>query len=963
MDDTRTIGRYAHPSRAQALQPVAPERFDLNTEPIFMFFDGQTFKSISTQKGHGAQDLFTNYGITAAQIRPTKLQQNDWDWARAAAQCEYVFRAMEMVSSDISSIPHGVRSKVTRKPILNHPLMEALSWARRELHQDILSLWQKSLFTFGETYLYPISNGFVLPSTGKPYYNGIQWLNPLAVEPYIAYNRLIGYDYTAYGQERLPKQDVLLDKVESMFDDIRGQSRVSVALESINITIQVKRYTLQSFMKDLRMQGVVTGRTGSNISTPDITRVVQMLKEQQESRLVGIPYPVEYTPIQHKWDDTQFKASEDALRAIAAALGIPLSVLGAWFSATYQSAPAQIEFYQNNVIFRECDRLKLFIDDVVMPYYDSTGEAEWYYDKDAAQALTEDKQVKTNIVNSRVQGGTLTINEGRVKLGEPAIPGGDVLILNGQLVTLKQLEAMSMQPAPLPLDPLASATPTLPAPVVEDKAVEPVAQPGMKSACLMLTVPNHPDLISLQNRVKQLVGVGQCEWNTPDDFHVTLINMPVITDEQIASLVAALEEIDVPDMNLPVGSLGVFDNVGQHAVHFKLRRNADLLDLQSAAHDTVDALGIPMSSFSRPEQYKPHITVGYAADKMRPVTFNSKIKVKAASFCLKSGDEILFERPLGDAPKPDAEPEQPAQKSEPEPQSIHEEALQELDAWQKKAKNTGAIKAAETFTTYLIRDEVAEGIRLALREAGDDKAAVKTVFENARTIISIKAIQATRIDFEDAFSDLLSDAMNGKVTRRQWQGRMRSMIETYGYKAYIDGLRDGGVDDDPDSDDSSTINSLVRAQGEYITGLADRLFKDETTISTALADQKAPMWYNGSVAPFYSAGLLAADKNGMYTWVLGNTEEHCKTCKRLDGQKKRYKTWDKSNLIAGTVGQSTDCKGYQCDCKLVRVAGKSSPGVLLDWQHYEHVHSEDVHTEPLQLPTVGSEEKTDEPGV
>lgn len=1017
--DTRTIGRYAHPSRMTP-QPVTVQREDWRAkanEPLFFFFDGQSFKGVTAHgtKG-GALDPFSNYGMTGAIIRPGKLQQNDWDWARAAVQCEYAFRAVEMVASDISAIPHGVKRRSTGEIWPDHPLMEALGWARRTMHQDILGQWQKSLYVFGENYLYPIHNGFTLPGQSQPYYNGIQWLNPLVMEPVIQYSQLVGYDYTAYGMERLKPHEVVLDKVSSMFDDIRGQSRISTALESINITIQVKRFTLQSFINDLRAQGVITGRQGSNLQQQDINSVVELLKAQRESRLIGIPYQVEYTQIQHKWDDTQFKASEEALRAIAAALGIPLSVLGAWFSATYQSAPAQIEFYQNMVIFRECDRLKTYIDEVLMPYYDPYGEGEWFYDKDAAQSLTEDKVAKTNIVNSRQAAGNLTVNEARAKLGDAPIEGGDVLVLNGQLYTLAQLKQLSQQiSAPLPPDPLTAAAPALPA-GVEDKAVEPTEQPGMKSAFMGLTFPHHPDLIGLQNRVKQIVGEGQCTWNEPGDFHITLMNAPAITDEQLSELVAALDGIDVPDMNLPVGSLGVFDNVGQHAVHFAIRRNGDLIDLQAAVHEICTELGIPMSSFSNPAQYKPHITMGYATDKLSRMKYEGKLKVKPASFVLKSGDEMLYEKTLGDVPPPDPDPEpdpKPTIKAEelpailqvakrkftrltngqteleplpeenalppadptieqegapvdnpvevlgdtltPEPQTIEAEVLDELAAWQKKVKNAGAIKAADTFQNYLIRDEIAEGVRLALREAGEDKAAVKAVFDNARELISFKAIQSTRIDFEDAFSDLLADAMAGKVTRRQWTGRMRSMIETYGYKAYIDGLRDGGVDDDPDSDDSTTINGLVTAQGEYIRGLADKLFKDENTISTALADQKPAMWYNGSVKPFYSAGLLTADKNGMYTWVLGNTEEHCTTCKRLDGTKKRYKTWDKANLIAGTPGQATDCKGFKCECKLVRVAAKSSPGVLLDWLYYEHVHSEDPH-EHLSLPTVGSEE-------
>lgn len=415
-----------------------------------------------------------------------------------------------------------------------------------------------------------------------------------------------------------------------------------------------------------------------------------------------------------------------------------------------------------------------------------------------------------------------------------------------------------------------------------------------------------------------------------------------------------------------------------------------------------------MSSYSDPAQYKPHITMGYSTDKLKPVTFNSKLSLKAATFCLKSGDEVLYERPLGDTPKPDdpepdPEPEPPAQKmivvegsdpTEPvtlevvdpalpvqtemivedeEPdwayttfrdgvKTIEGDALAELDKWQKKAKNAGATKAADDFITYLIRDEIAEGVRLALREAGDDKAAVKTVFENARALISYKAVQATRVDFEDGFQAILNDALAGKTKRSRWSTLTRSLISTSINKAYRDGLADGGVLDEPDADEQAAIDRMIADQSAYVTNLGNTLFKSEDMISEDMAAQKPAMWWNGSIAPAYSAGLLSADANSMFTWQLGNTEKHCEAeggkwgCANLAGTTKRYKTWDKLKLIAGTVGQDTTCGGYKCDCKLKRKAAKSSPGVLLDWQEYEHLHSDDVKPQALQLPTVGSEE-------
>lgn len=645
----------------------------LKSTPVFMMFDGKSFAPVNTTQRRA--DFYSGYGMSAAILRPGKLMQTDTDLARGYVQCEYAFRAIEMVASDIASIKHGVRNRQTKEDMPTHPLMLALAWARRELHQDILSLWQKALYVYGECYLMPTAPpGFLNPETGLPFYNGLQWLNPLITEPYVVGGKLIDYRYSAYGVQTYQPNQIVFDRVSSMFDDLRGQSRMSAALASVNIDIEIKRYTLDSFLKDMRMQGILTGREGSMLEQKDVDGALEVIKQQRDQRLIGLAPALVWQQVQHEWDDTQFKASDDARRRITTALGIPMSVVGAWDDAKYQSAPAQLAFYYDHVVFRECDRITQFINDVLMPYFDPRGEGEWYYDRDSVLTLIEDKAAKSTMYSNEWKEGGRMLNEYREAIGLQPVEGGEVFNINGQIISKAQLAQMYtnvvMHGSVLPPDALA-ATPQLPAPVappIEDKAVEPTEQPGMKSAFIGLTFPNHPDLMGLQSRVKELVGPGECVWNAPDDFHITLAYAPAVSDEQLAALTAGMEELDVPDMALRVGSLGVFDNLGQHAVHFKIRRNTDLLAFQAELHKLCKELGIQMSSFSDPAQYKPHITMGNAKDKLPPITFKSALKIKPATFCLKSGDELLHETALGDVPIPPVEPDEPeppAQKAVP----------------------------------------------------------------------------------------------------------------------------------------------------------------------------------------------------------------------------------------------------------------------------------------------------------
>lgn len=697
------------------------------------------------------------------------------------------------------------------------------------------------------------------------------------------------------------------------------------------------------------MSGILTGREGSDLRQEDVDAALQIIREKKESRLIALAPALVWQQVQHQWDDSQFKASDDARRRITTGLGIPMSVVGAWDDAKYQSAPAQLSFYYDHVIFREEDRMALFINDVLMPYFDPYGEGEWYYDKDGVMALIEDKAAKSQMYSQQFTTGGLTLNEYRAKIGEKPLPGGDVLTLNGQIISVHVLPQMAAQSAP-PLLPDATPAASQAPDAIAPKAIEPTDVEGVKDAWIGLTLPNHPDMTALQARAKQLIGEEQCEWNDPAEFHVTLIYVPAIAEDEAAALLEALNEVDVPELGLRVGSLGVFDNVGEHALHFKIRSNTDLKDLQETLYDICDGLGLRTRSFYAPALYQPHITMGYAAQPLRRVVYTGKTVVQPEEMRLSIGDEVVYRKACGQ-PKPI--------KSEltPEPETIHAKALGELAAWQKKIKNRGhddLIDAATgkvlkthyqsvEFQNYLIRDEVAEGIRLALDEAGGDKAAIKAVFDNARQIISYKAVQATRLDFENGFEDILNDALAGNLTRRRWSTLTRNLIGVSINKAYRDGLVDGGVDDEPDDTEQAAIDALITEQSIYVTNLGNTLYKTEDKISDAMAAQKPAMWWNGAIAPAYSAGLLSADANSMFTWHLGQTEEHCLAedgkwgCATLDGTSKRYKTWDKLGLIAGTVGQNTTCGGYQCQCKLVRKAGKSSDIVLdaADFHHHQ----------------------------
>lgn len=256
-----------------------------------------------------------------------------------------------------------------------------------------------------------------------------------------------------------------------------------------------------------------------------------------------------------------------------------------------------------------------------------------------------------------------------------------------------------------------------------------------------------------------------------------------------------------------------------------------------------------------------------------------------------------------------------------EPMQREESRLEELRKWEVFATKRLRQVNPRTFEAIATRGDVADYVQSELANV-ESEAALKRVFDEARRLIEYKAIQATRLEFEMAFADTLEEARQNSIDRTRWATLVRNFIRRYGTMAFRDGLSDGGVDPDELSDDDlQRINELIREQSQYVSALGEDIYK---AITDAQAVQKPAMWFNRSIKPFYEAGKLSANANGLYEWVIGATEESCRTCLTADGQRHRLKHWHRSGILPQSNGhKELECKGYNCKCNLVPVQGKA----------------------------------------
>jgi hypothetical protein len=210
-------------------------------------------------------------------------------------------------------------------------------------------------------------------------------------------------------------------------------------------------------------------------------------------------------------------------------------------------------------------------------------------------------------------------------------------------------------------------------------------------------------------------------------------------------------------------------------------------------------------------------------------------------------------------------------------------------------------------------------------DAAPTAAPVNETTQDSQKAVSAKALQATRIGFEDDFNDLLKGARDDDFGRRRFGIVLRDLIRKYGREAYLDGMADGGVDTERylAGDDLTAYQDLVRAQSAFVTNLGKTLYRDDG-ISNAQAQLKPDLWFNKSILPFYDGGRVSADGNGMYEFTGEDGAESCSDCQRLKGQRHRMKDWTRKALRPRVDTSAFECGGWMCQHVLVRTTERAS---------------------------------------
>lgn len=196
-----------------------------------------------------------------------------------------------------------------------------------------------------------------------------------------------------------------------------------------------------------------------------------------------------------------------------------------------------------------------------------------------------------------------------------------------------------------------------------------------------------------------------------------------------------------------------------------------------------------------------------------------------------------------------------------------------------------------------------------------------------------KSVNEVIRDYENALTRLVIDTVNSNLSAAEMARSHRSLLRQVDTLAYQEGMREGGIET-PQSEltakDEENVTAWLVQQIRSVPSFAEdcetasKLDGEDarTSARKGLLD-RAGLWVD-ALRGLGMQGYASAQEDKLVTFKLGGTQEHCRTCLKLDGQRHRLSWFADRNLIPQMPGNAHfDCGSWNCECRLVDRSGKS----------------------------------------
>ena len=198
----------------------------------------------------------------------------------------------------------------------------------------------------------------------------------------------------------------------------------------------------QEFLTDLYQRGLTANlvvKFVGDLSKESQKKLVSQMTQiagQRSDRILPLPANWDVQPLNLSLQDSQFfELKKYSALQVAAAFGIKPNHLNNYEKSSYANSAAQnLSFYVDTLLFN----LSMYEQELTKKLLTRQEQQKGlHYEFNVSVILRGDPQQQAQALQTYVSSGIYTINEGRRKAGLPPVEGGDVTLINGSYVPLK----------------------------------------------------------------------------------------------------------------------------------------------------------------------------------------------------------------------------------------------------------------------------------------------------------------------------------------------------------------------------------------------------------------------------------------------------------------------------------------------------------------------------------------------
>lgn len=550
---------------------------------------------------------------------------------------------------------------------------------------------------WGVAYLRKIYNDWGYPST-------LQWLHPEDVSPQTdADDNIIEYWYL---REKLLPDDVIEIRDFDPQRRLRGKAQFEVALGRVTTEHSVITHAGSFFFNGARPDGILVSKTPlDDTKRKDLEREWKAFKGSKNAwrTLVGSGefewIPITVPPV----DLAMVELKSDIRRDICVIFQVNPALIGAGDVADPLSAGSTFNGLKRNHIenvtlpsvgeiltalneqwlwvdFDDRSTFTLVADIAAMDILsDVTGERATasvalvaptspVIDYDEARAIMKlpkrdgylrrpPEQAVQLLLNTLA-----TVNEGRALVGlEPWPLAGDIVRLpDGSMVPLPRLLEILNQrlDTPPPTNPFGLSIAHTPTPAQLADAALPASKPAslqligssarasMPECTVILSLADDDALVAALTLAKYKAADGSVVWTEPADLHLTLVHFDHLPVAMERDLYAVFDNTPVP-LTMTVTGTATFEKPDRVVFILQVEPDQAVRDIQRTLYERAAAAGAQASEYSAPDDWQPHITLGYAPAGFKAPDFALGVQVHARSVKFSRPDfAITYEQPV-----------------------------------------------------------------------------------------------------------------------------------------------------------------------------------------------------------------------------------------------------------------------------------------------------------------------------